>query len=326
MTRAELAPSVPESRYKARRRTHSADIKSQNFTANDNLTPAAPADPAASAPPASRSMNRSRLVHHLREAPWWLFAIVGLFVSLGYKVFSADVYQQIFAAVGSGVSITIFVTLVAFALATLLGLLVALAFQAPFLVVRQFARFYCELVRGIPVLVLLFYMAFVAAPLVVDCANFLLTPARDAQLVPLLETRDFSLLWRAILALTISYSAFIAEVFRAGLQAVDKGQLEAAKALGLSRWAAFRHVRFPLAFRTILPPLGNDFISMIKDSALVSVLGVGDITQMAKVYASGSFQFFETYNVVALVYLMMTIGLSLALRGLEKRLRRHLAR
>ena len=134
--------------------------------------------------------------------------------------------------------------------------------------------------------------------------------------------RDLSLMWRAIIALMIGYSAFIAEVFRAGIQSVDKGQIEAAKALGLSRFQRFRLVVFPQAVRVILPPLGNDFVAMVKDSSLVSVLGVADITQMGKVYASGSFRFFETYSIVAYVYLILTIGLSLALRALEKRLRR----
>ena len=128
-------------------------------------------------------------------------------------------------------------------------------------------------------------------------------------------------MWRAILALTLGYAAFIAEVFRAGIQSVDPGQIEAAKALGLTGWQRFRLVVFPQAIRTILPPLGNDFIAMIKDSALVSVLGVADITQLGKVYAAGSFRFFETYNVVAFLYLVMTVGLSLALRALERRLR-----
>ena len=134
---------------------------------------------------------------------------------------------------------------------------------------------------------------------------------------PLL-VRDVSLMWRAIIALTIGYSAFIAEIFRAGIQSVDKGQIEAAKALGLSRYQRFRLVVFPQAIRVILPPLGNDFVSMVKDSSLVSVLGVADITQMGKVYASGSFRFFETYSIVAYIYLILTIGLSLALRGGEK--------
>ena len=115
-----------------------------------------------------------------------------------------------------------------------------------------------------------------------------------------------SLLWRAIIALMIGYSAFIAEVFRAGIQAVDKGQIEAAKALGLKRGQRFRLIILPQAIRTILPPLGNDFIAMVKDSSLVSVLGVADITQMGKIYAAGSFRFFETYSIVAYIYLILT--------------------
>ena len=111
-------------------------------------------------------------------------------------------------------------------------------------------------------------------------------------------------------------------MFRAGIQSVDKGQIEAAKALGLSRYQRFRLVVFPQAIRIILPPLGNDFVAMVKDSSLVSVLGVADITQMGKIYASGSFRFFETYSIVAYIYLILTIGLSLALRALERRLRR----
>ena len=125
----------------------------------------------------------------------------------------------------------------------------------------------------------------------------------------------------AIIALMIGYSAFIAEIFRAGIQSIDKGQIEAAKALGLSRGQRFRLVVFPQAIRVIFPPLSNDFVAMVKDSSLVSVLGVADITQMGKVYASGSFRFFETYSIVAYVYLVLTIGLSLMLRGFEKRMR-----
>ena len=105
------------------------------------------------------------------------------------------------------------------------------------------------------------------------------------------------------------------------MQSVDAGQIEAAEALGLNRWHRFRHIVFPQALRTILPPLGNDFVAMVKDSSLVSVLGVTDITQLGKVTAAGNFRYFETYNVVALVYLTMTITLSIALRRFEKRMR-----
>ena len=128
--------------------------------------------------------------------------------------------------------------------------------------------------------------------------------------------------WRAIAALTVSYSAYLAENFRAGIEAVPKGQTEAAASLGLTRWHAFRLVVYPQAIRTVLPPLGNDFVAMIKDSALVSALGVQDITQLGKVYSSSTFLFFETYNVVAFLYLVMTLSLSLMVRGLEARLRK----
>lgn len=151
--------------------------------------------------------------------------------------------------------------------------------------------------------------------------NFLTSPLQEAGLLSELRVRDISVMWRAIISLTIGYSAFIAEVFRAGILAVDEGQIEAAQALGLSRWQRFRLIIMPQALRTILPPLGNDFVAMVKDSSLVSVLGVADLTQMGKVYASGSFRFFETYSIVVYLYLLLTVGLSLALRALERRLR-----
>jgi polar amino acid transport system permease protein len=91
--------------------------------------------------------------------------------------------------------------------------------------------------------------------------------------------------------------------------------------LGLTGWQRFRHIVFPQAFRMILPPLGNDFVAMVKDSSLVSILGVADITQLGKVQAAGNFRYFETYNMVALLYLVMTIGLSLGLRRIEARLK-----
>lgn len=235
---------------------------------------------------------------------------------LAYRIVADELYASIFSIIAKGAGVTAFVTITAFLLASGFGLLLAVASLSGSLVLRQTARFYIEIVRGIPMLVMLFYIAFVGAPLIVSFWNSVLTPIG---LEPV-RVRDVSLLWRAIIALTIGYSAFIAEVFRAGILAVEPGQLEAAKSIGLSRWQQFRFIIFPQALRTILPPLGNDFIALIKDSSLVSVLGVADITQLGKVYAAGSFRFFETYNIVAYVYLLMTILLSLLLRRLERRL------
>jgi polar amino acid transport system permease protein len=176
--------------------------------------------------------------------------------------------------------------------------------------------------RGIPVLVLLFWIAFAGVPAFVAGWNFITLPLQQAGYMDALLVREVSLLWRAIIALAFGYSPFIAEIFRAGIQSVDIGQVEAAKALGLSRGQRFRFIVMPQAIRVILPPLGNDFIAITKDSSLVSVLGVADITQMGKIYASGSFRFFETYSIVAYIYLTLTVSLSLALRALERRMRR----
>ena len=251
------------------------------------------------------------------DFPWWLLALALLALYLFAQVLSDQLYAQVLATLSKGIGITLFVTVVAFGLAAGLGLALALAGQSRFVVLRQITRFYIEVVRGIPIIVLLLYVAFVLAPALVAGWNWV---ALHLGLDPV-RARDFSLLWRAVIALTIAYSAFLAEVFRAGLASVDPGQVEAAKALGLSGWQRFRHIVFPQAFRTILPPLGNDFVAMVKDSSLVSVLGVTDITQLGKVTAAGNFRYFETYNVVALIYLTMTVGLSLLLRRLETRLR-----
>lgn len=249
------------------------------------------------------------------DFPWWLILLVGIGLWLFYEVWANQIYADVLATLAKGIWVTVAVTLVAYGGACVIGLGLALAGLSRWQVLRQGARFYIEVMRGIPIIVLLLYVAFAAAPALVVAVNWVL--GADAW-----RTRDFPLIARAVIALTLAYSAFLAEIFRAGLLSVDKGQIEAAMALGLSGWQRFRLVVFPQAFRTILPPLGNDFVAMVKDSSLVSVLGVTDITQLGKVTAAGNFRYFETYNVVALVYLTMTIGLSLILRRLEARLRK----
>jgi polar amino acid transport system permease protein len=252
-----------------------------------------------------------------RDFPYWLLLIIGGGLWLFYRVLADDLYAQVLATLAKGIWTTVLVTFVAYTGACVIGLGLALAGLSRFIVLRQVARFYIEVMRGVPIIVLLLYVAFAGVPLLIEGVNWV---GSNLGWEPI-KTRDFPLLWRAVVALMLAYSAFLAEIFRAGLQAVDKGQIEAASALGLSGWQRFRHVVFPQAFRLILPPLGNDFVAMVKDSSLVSVLGVGDVTQLGKVTAAGNFRYFETYNVVALIYLTMTITLSLVLRRVEARLR-----
>ncbi|KUP90653.1 amino acid ABC transporter permease [Tritonibacter horizontis] len=262
------------------------------------------------------------MAHHRKgenkdDFPWWLLAVVGGALYLGVEVARSDIYAQIMTTLWRGVGVTLLVTFVSFFSASAVGLLLALGGTSRWLILRQICRFYVEVVRGIPIIVLLLYVAFVLAPALVDLRNW----AMGFLGIDPIRTRNFPLLWRAVLALMIAYSAFIAEVFRAGLLSVSPGQIEAAKALGLGGLHRFRFIVFPQAIRTVLPPLGNDFVALVKDSSLVSVLGVLDITQLGKVTAASNFRYFETYNMVALVYLGMTISLSLALRGLERSLR-----
>lgn len=248
------------------------------------------------------------------DFPWWLviLAVTGLW--LLWEMLSDDVYRAALRTLGKGVWITVGVSVFAYLGACLIGLGLAVMGLSRYLLLRQIARLYIEVMRGVPILVLLLYVAFVLVPGLVQAVNWIWGEG-------VLRARDVPLLWRAVLALMLAYSAFLAEVFRAGLQAVDKGQVEAAMALGLNGWQRFRHIVFPQAFRMILPPLGNDFVAMVKDSSLVAVLGIGDVAQLAKVTAAGNFRYFETYNVAALIYLVMTIGLSLLLRRFEARMR-----
>ncbi|WP_225027701.1 amino acid ABC transporter permease [Xinfangfangia pollutisoli] len=248
------------------------------------------------------------------DFPWWLviLAVTGLW--LFWEVLSEAHYAAALATLAKGIGVTIAVALIAYAGACALGLGLALMGLSRHLVLRQAARLYIEVMRGVPIIVLLLYVAFALAPTLVWAVN-------QVAGQEIWRPRDFPLIARAVIALMLAYSAFLAEIFRAGLQAVEKGQIEAAQALGLNRRQRFRHVVFPQALRMILPPLGNDFVAMVKDSSLVSVLGVADITQLAKITAAGNFRYFETYNVAALLYLVMTISLSLLLRRFEAKMR-----
>ncbi|MDE0222813.1 MAG: amino acid ABC transporter permease [Spirochaetaceae bacterium] len=264
-------------------------------------------------------------VASLSRLPYWLLAIMLLGVLAVWSVVREEDYRIIFRAVSRGIVTTLYVSVIAYVAAAAVGLLFGLMRASHRRVLREAASVYIEVVRGVPMLVILYYVAFVAAPAAVVLINRLAEPLIAAGWMEPLSVRRIDFVWRAIIALTIGYSAFLAEIFRAGIEAVPRGQLEAALSLGMSRRQAMLHVVLPQAARTVLPPLGNDFVAMIKDSALVSVLGVGDITQQAKVYSASSFRFFETYNTVAFLYLVMTIGLSILVRALERRLRRHVA-
>ncbi|MGQ9491149.1 MAG: amino acid ABC transporter permease [Anaerolineae bacterium] len=277
--------------------------------------------------PHPRESRLAPFTNRLARLPYWLLAALLLSIFFLWTMVTDAGYRVILAAVAKGLWTTIYVTLIAYSLAILLGLLLGLMRVSGNRLWREIASFYVEIIRGVPMLVILYYIAFVGAPGLVTAINavgdwLIQTQVLVAAGRPLAEfqVRNFNFTARAVLALTIGYSAFISEIFRAGIESIGRGQMEAARSLGMNYRQAMRYVILPQAVRNVLPPLGNDFIAMLKDSSLVSALGVQDITQIGKVYSSSTFRFFETYNVVAFLYLVMTIGLALLVRWVERRM------
>jgi polar amino acid transport system permease protein len=133
------------------------------------------------------------------------------------------------------------------------------------------------------------------------------------------QSRDVDFAARCMLALAFAYGGFEAETFRAGIESISNGQMEAARSLGMTYAQAMRFVVLPQAIRRVLPPLGNDLIAMLKDSSLVSALGVRDMTQEARLYAAASFKYIETYSSLAFLYLSLTLILSGITRWVETR-------
>ena len=270
---------------------------------------------------------QSSVTQRLAEFPWWGLIIILAGVILIYNFLTNSTYQDIITTLAAGIKLTIYVTLVAFTFATILGLLTAFGQMSSNIFVKNLALLYVQIIRGIPVIVLIFYTALVIVPAGIDMINkfgiwlaSLGWLAADNSLVTL-NPRNVDFGIRGIIALAINYGAFSSEIFRAGIQSIEKGQIEAAKALGFNWWQTMRLVILPQAIRRVLPPLGNDFISMLKESSLVSVLGVGEITQLGKKYSAASFLYPETYNTVAFLYLSMTLILSMGVKFMEKSLR-----
>lgn len=247
--------------------------------------------------------------------PWWLVAIFGILGSMVYLIIYSPDYRESFDFLRQGLTITITTTLISFIFALGIGLIAGLGRISDNTVIRNVATLYVEFVRGVPILVLMFTVAFVIVPPLVNAIS---QPFIGMGMIARPLTVDMST--RAIVALALIYGAYIAEVFRAGIESIAKGQMEAARSLGLTQWQGMRYVVLPQAIRNVLPALGNDFIAMLKDSSLVSVLAVRDITQQARLLSNTTFKFQENFFVLTFLYLTMTIALSLLLQQLQRRL------
>jgi len=260
--------------------------------------------------------------------PWWAIVLGLAGVSLVFLILGSKDYQNTFLYLTQGIITTLRITFFSFIFASLLGLPTGLARISKNTFLRNISSLYIEIARGIPLLVLIIYIAYGLFPIFVSFINSLgnwglviLPVSGFFQSLSNFTIRNVTQEGRAIIALGIGYGAFEAEVFRAGIQSISKGQMEAAKSLGMNYFQAMRFIVLPQAIRRVLPPLGNDFIACLKDSSLVSVVAVNELTQMGRLRTAGTFRAMETYNMVAFLYLSMTLLLSTLVRWLENRMK-----
>lgn len=196
-----------------------------------------------------------------------------------------------------GVKLTVLVTIGSLVLSTLLGLVWALMRVSGIKLLDVSARVIVNFIRGIPIIVQLFYIYFVMPDFGVA----------------------LSALQAAIIGLGIAYSAYQAENFRAGIEAIDHGQIEAAQSIGMGWWMVMRRVVLPQAFRIVLPPYGNVMIMMLKDSSQASTITVAELALQGKLIASSTFKNTSVFTLVAILYLCMSLPLMYLVSRLEKR-------
>ena len=197
-----------------------------------------------------------------------------------------------------GAGVTIEITAFSVAIGFFIGLFVGIARISQFKILRIMAAVYADCIRGTPLLVQIFLIYF-ALPMAIG-----------QRVEPFIA---------AVAACGINSGAYVSEIFRAGMQAIDVGQMEAGRSLGLTWWQTMRFIILPQAFNNILPPLGNEFIAMLKDSSLVSVIGFEELTRRGQLIIAQTYGSFEIWMTVAVLYLIMTMAISRIVAFLEKR-------
>jgi polar amino acid transport system permease protein len=230
---------------------------------------------------------------------WWILVLFVVALIFFLVFTEPDPFRRIVMFVKEGIGVSFLVTIVSFLIVLVLGLVGGLGRLSRNRIISGIASIYVEVIRGIPLLVQLLFWYF-AFPSVIQefgktihyepFENYLANP-----------------IGMAILGLTFCYGAYMSEIYRAGIQSISKGQMEAARSLGMSYFQAMRHVILPQAIRVIMPPVGNEFISLLKDSSLVSVVAVADLTRRGREFMAANFIPIQTWAMVALLYLVMTL-------------------
>jgi polar amino acid transport system permease protein len=283
----------------------------------------------------------------VRRQSWFIaFLILDILILNGIR--SDAVLTEAWNFIWPGIRITVQITLVSFVFAVVIGLVTALARLSRNIIIYNAATFYVELFRGLPLLVIILIFAFVVVPKFVDVVsgtNSLSGAGADSSAPPqpnipflddtiqrmvgipenqvqttVLRTRDIDPLWRIMFAFALTYGAFMSEVFRAGIESIGRGQMEAARSLGMNYAQAMRYVILPQAIRNVLPALANNFVFLLKDTSLASTVAVPEISQLTRQYSSNRFRYPEGLLVLSFIYANLTIVLSMGAYYLESRL------
>lgn len=198
-----------------------------------------------------------------------------------------------------GLKYTLLLSFTAIVISVLLGLLVALPGISQRPELRAVNRVYVECVRAVPILVLILWVYYG---------------------LPIVMGISVSVFWAGVIALALSDSAFEAEIFRAGIQSIDRGQIEASDSIGLGYIDRMRFVVLPQAIKRVLPPLGNQLVYMLKMSSLVSIIGMEELTRRANELVTAEYRPLEIYSVLVLEYLVLILVVSSGVRWLERRM------
>ena len=241
---------------------------------------------------------------------WWLLVAIVVLLIILLVTTKPDPYNRILKFVGDGIWVTLYTTMISFVLVLVLGLVGGLGRTSRNTIIRGVASVYVEVVRGVPLLVQLIIWYFAFPAMVKDLGQ--------AWNIEAFIHYKANPIVMAILGMTVCYAAYMSEVYRAGIESIPKGQMEAARSLGMNYFQAMGYVILPQAFRVILPPLGNEFVTLLKDSSLVSVVAVADLTRRGREFMAANFIPIQTWMMVALLYLVMTLIAARVVKWLEK--------
>jgi polar amino acid transport system permease protein len=230
---------------------------------------------------------------------WWLLFAAVITIIVLLITLSPDLYMRILYYVREGIWVTISLTLITFVLVLVFGLLVALARLSKAPVLKGIATVYVEVIRGIPLLVQLIFWYFAFPALIKQIGN--------SWGIPSFAGYQANAYVMAVLGMAFCYTAYMSEVYRSGIQSISKGQMEAARSLGMNYFQAMRYVIIPQAIRVILPPVGNEFITLLKDTSLVSTVAVADMTRRGREFMASNFIPIQTWIMIALLYLVLTV-------------------